>query len=155
MMNEKILVVDDSPTVRVRTFMTLKEADYRVKVSETPWCDSLISTWHPDLVLLDVNFGATESGLLAARRIESQTRIRDGLLVFLYSSCSVDQLSRWVHAEPGIDGYIEKGLTEPEFVARVRIALFREPMNAAKWDTIVEELVTAMADGVDQGIGGK
>lgn len=111
---KKILIVDDSPTVTVFTKSVLLRHGYVVESADNIWISSQVSTFHPDLILMDVHLGASlGTAAVAALRNRSFTK---KILLILYSTLDLDQLEK-LAAECGADGVIPKR-SDPDYLVR-------------------------------------
>lgn len=111
---KKILIVDDSPTVTVFTKSVLLRHGYVVESADNIWISSQVSTFHPDMILMDVHLGASlGTAAVAALRNRSFTK---KILLILYSTLDLDQLEK-LAAECGADGVIPKR-SDPDYLVR-------------------------------------
>ncbi len=103
----KILVVDDSPTVRASARFVLEKAGYDVVVLDTPFAFiQVLNTEMPDLVLMDVSM----PGLRGDKLLEIGQRYEHYRCpIVLFSSQPVDELSALV-SSLGLAGFIPKDL---------------------------------------------
>lgn len=111
---KKILIVDDSPTVTVFTKSVLLRHGYVVETADNIWISSQVSTFHPDMVLMDVHLGAS-LGTAAVAALRNRTFTKKILLV-LYSTLDLDKLEK-LAAECGADGVIPKR-SDPDYLVR-------------------------------------
>jgi CheY-like chemotaxis protein len=103
----KILVVDDSPTVRASARWVLENAGYDVVVLDTPFAFThVLNVEKPDLVLMDVSM----PGLRGDKLLEIAQRYeRHRCPIVLFSSQPAEELSGIV-ASLGLAGFIPKDL---------------------------------------------
>jgi DNA-binding response OmpR family regulator len=113
--DKRILLVDDSPLIRLTVSTTLSAAGYDVTVREAH--DELIEkgTDGYDLILMDVQmpelFGDDVAFTLRGERGVTTP-------IYLFSSVDESELAE-LTANAGVDGYIPKNLGMDELVARV------------------------------------
>jgi CheY-like chemotaxis protein len=103
----KILVVDDSPTVRASAQFVLENAGYDVVVVDTPFGFArALNAERPDLVLMDVSM----PGLRGDKLLEIGQRYEPYRCpIVLFSSQPVEELSALV-SSLGLAGFIPKDL---------------------------------------------
>jgi len=103
----KILVVDDSPTVRAGATWVLQRAGYEVVVLDSPFAFSqVLNSEKPDLVLMDVSM----PGLRGDKLVEIAQRYdAHRCPIVLFSSQPDEELSALVRTL-GIAGFIPKDL---------------------------------------------
>ena len=111
---KKVLIVDDSPTVTVFTKSALLRGGYQVETANNIWISSQVSTFHPDMILMDVHLGAS-LGTAAVAALRNRTFTKEIRLV-LYSTLELDELERLAH-ECGADGVITKK-SDPDYLLR-------------------------------------
>jgi DNA-binding response OmpR family regulator len=106
MLKKRILIVDDDKTILMTTQSLLQNAGFEVITHDTPFRTSeLIRTWHPDLVLLDVNMPG-----LAGDRLCALIRGNKRITTKIFFHSSNDEITlRQAVAEHGADDYICKG----------------------------------------------
>ena len=114
-----ILIVDDDPEVLLLTSSVLKRAGYSVLEAKTgAACMEMMSTGHPDLVLLDVMLPDVK-GSEICRRIKADPGLA-GTFVILVSGVQVSSEYQAKGLNIGADGYIVKPISNKELVARVQ-----------------------------------
>lgn len=114
----RILVVDDSPTATAFAAEALRKADYIVETAGDMWIAQLVSTFQPDLILMDVHLRGGFRGTLAVRALH-QHHVGQKAQVLLYSDMAEDELSGLAR-ECGAHGYIRKTDSEEALVSSVR-----------------------------------
>jgi DNA-binding response OmpR family regulator len=119
MQNEAaILVTDDDPDVRLLSTTLLSEEGYTVyEAASGEECLEAARSRHPDIILLDVLLPDT-TGIEVCRQIKAESELRDTFVVLVSgyrvsSDCQAEGLN------VGADGYIVKGVTNSEFLARI------------------------------------
>lgn len=111
---KKILIVDDSPTVTVFTKSVLLRHGYVVETADNIWISSQVSTFHPDMILMDVHLGAS-LGTAAVTALRNRS-FTNKILLILYSTLDLDQLEK-LATECGADGVITKK-SDPDYLIR-------------------------------------
>ncbi len=117
----RIVIADDHPVVRAGLHALLDTADGVEVVGEATTPDeavSLAETLRPDLVLMDLQFGAERTGVDATRRIRSAGSPTHVLVLTNYDSDG-DILGA---VEAGASGYLLKDAPPDELLAAVRAA---------------------------------
>ena len=129
-MTEKILVVDDEPTIRETVAYNLENAGYDViTASDGPTALEAARTQSPDLVILDIMLPGMD-GFEVCRilRKEMTTPV-------LMLTARDDEIDRVVGLEVGADDYLTKPFSMRELLARVkamlrRVRLIREEIDS-------------------------
>lgn len=120
-MSIRVLIADDHPIVRAGLRAVLAtEPDLEV-VGEAATPDAAVvaaTELRPDVVLMDLQFGAAETGADATRRIRSAQAAPAVLVLTNYDS-DADILSA---VEAGAGGYLLKDSGADELIAAVRAA---------------------------------
>ncbi len=131
---QRVLVVDDEPTVREVVCSYLTKDGYEVaQASDGAGALSQVSNFDPDLILLDLMLPKV-SGLEVLRRIRQTSTVPVVLL-----TARTDETDRILGLEFGADDYVVKPFSPRELVARVRAVLRRSgaqqlaELNAARW----------------------
>jgi DNA-binding response OmpR family regulator len=115
-----ILIIDNDPTSRRLFGSLLGIAGYEVLYAEDGRVGREVARrLHPDLILLDINMSG-ESGFKTAVNIhkEADSPASDIPMVFLSNADLPIEEQKWMSGSGVID-YIQKGVTNDEFVARV------------------------------------
>ncbi len=131
-MSEKVLVVEDEPTLRETLEYNLTRHGYQVVTAADGWeAIQKARTERPDLIVLDVMLPGVD-GFEVCRilRQEMNTPI-------LMLTARAEEVDRVVGLEVGADDYMTKPFSMREFLARVkallrRVRLIREEMAAAR-----------------------
>ncbi len=129
-MSEKILVVDDEPTIRETVAYNLENAGYDViTAADGPAALEAARTQSPDLVILDIMLPGMD-GFEVCRilRKEMTTPV-------LMLTARDDEIDRVVGLEVGADDYLTKPFSMRELLARVkamlrRVRLIREEIDS-------------------------
>lgn len=117
---QRVLVVDDEPTVREVVATYLEREGYEVEVlAEGGTVIEAIDRFRPDLLVLDVML-PVRSGFDLVRELRTQS----SLPVILLTARS-DETDRVLGLELGADDYIVKPFSPRELAARVRSVLRR------------------------------
>jgi two-component system, OmpR family, KDP operon response regulator KdpE len=118
----KVLVIDDEPQIRRLMRTTLIGAGYEVDDAKSGE-DGLekIGTFHPDLVLLDMNMPGM-GGLAACKLIRADKNI--AIIMLTVRDSEEDKI---LALDAGADDYVTKPFSTPELLARIRAALRRVP----------------------------
>ena len=134
MSSGRILVVDDSPSMRGIITRMLKLAGHEVmEVATGEECLQLAKKERPDLILLDIVLPGMD-GVEVCRRIKGISATR---LVPVVMITSLDQTNDRVRAlDAGADDYMTKPFGSPELLARIRAALRRLPQVASGLQTV-------------------
>jgi DNA-binding response OmpR family regulator len=130
-MNERVLLVEDDPSIREVATLGLKQAGFRVSTAGDGREGLIRSRDEPfDLVILDVML-PTVDGFEVCREIRKQSQVP--ILMLTARSDTIDVV---VGLESGADDYVTKPFEMPELVARARALLRRS--SAAPVETVIE-----------------
>jgi two-component system response regulator MtrA len=122
----RILLVEDDPSIREVTALGLRAAGFEV-LTAADGADG-VDRWRrerPDLVLLDVMLPRLD-GLEVCRQIR-----RESTVPIVMLTARGDTIDVVVGLETGADDYVTKPFEMPELVARLRAALRRRGREAA------------------------
>jgi DNA-binding response OmpR family regulator len=115
---QRVLVVDDEPTVRDVVARYLERDGYVVReVGDGDEIAAAIESFRPDLVVLDVMLPGT-SGLDVLRELDNRVPV-------ILLTARTDETDRVLGLELGADDYVVKPFSPRELVARVRSVLRR------------------------------
>ena len=119
-MNERVLLVEDDPSIREVATLGLTNAGFRVTTA-SDGREALVQFRNApfDLVVLDVMLPALD-GLEVCREIRRES----GVPIVILSAKS-DTVDVVVGLELGADDYVTKPFEMPELVARARAAIRR------------------------------
>ncbi len=123
---QRVLVVDDEPTVRDVVARYLERDGYVVReVGDGNEVAAAIAEFHPDLVVLDVMLPG-RSGLDVLRELGNTVPV-------ILLTARTEETDRVIGLELGADDYVVKPFSPRELVARVRSVLRRSgaPVGAA------------------------
>jgi DNA-binding response OmpR family regulator len=115
---QRVLVVDDEPTVRDVVARYLERDGYVVReIGDGAEVMAAIESFHPDLVVLDVMLPG-RSGLEVLRDLGDKVPV-------ILLTARTDETDRVLGLELGADDYVVKPFSPRELVARVRSVLRR------------------------------
>ena len=149
MQNQKtILVVDDKPNNSELLFQALKDAGYRVLISQTSqqalW---LVKLTVPDIILLDVEIEEKDN-FTSCRKFKTNSITKDIPLVFITASVKAQsKLKSW----EGTVNYITKPLEPAELLFRIETCLRIENLRQClTFEAQQRQLLFALADRLSQ-----
>src|SRR5215468_3563274 len=120
-MNERVLVVDDTPANIQAVAAILKTQGYQLSVATTgPQALDIIGRVHPDLILLDVMMPELD-GFETCRRIKGAEAWRDIPIIFLTAKTDTADIVNGF--EIGAVDYVAKPFNAHELLARVNTHL--------------------------------
>jgi DNA-binding response OmpR family regulator len=153
-MGQRVLVVDDDPTVSDVVRRYLERAGFAVSLAtDGPDALDVVERDHPDLVVLDLMLPGID-GLEVCRRL--RTRTPEVPVVML--TALGEEADRVLGLELGADDYLTKPFSPRELVLRVRSVLRRagRPAPAQPPETLVDgELVVDTARRIATLRGGE
>ncbi|MCX8521327.1 MAG: phosphate regulon transcriptional regulator PhoB [Rhodoferax sp.] len=131
-----VLVVEDEPGIAELIAVNLRHNGFRTTwAMDSASAERAIAAAVPDLIVLDWMLPG-ESGLVLAKRWQSQGRTKDIPLIML--TARGDEADRVAGLDAGADDYISKPFSTRELLARVRAVLRRsaalavgEPLRVA------------------------
>jgi DNA-binding response OmpR family regulator len=130
--DERVLLVEDDPSIREITALGLKAAGYRVSVSGDGR-EGLIQAKQEsfDVIVLDVMLPSLD-GFEVCREIRKESRTP--IVMLTARSDTIDVV---VGLESGADDYVTKPFEMPELVARLR-AVLRRALAATPAETAIQ-----------------
>ncbi|WP_432979476.1 response regulator transcription factor [Dactylosporangium sp. CA-233914] len=136
-MGQRVLVVDDDPTVSDVVRRYLERADFSVRLAgDGPGALEEYRQERPDLVVLDLMLPGID-GLEVCRRLRAQ----DPALPIIMLTALGEESDRVLGLEIGADDYITKPFSPRELVLRVQSVLRRaSPPPAAAGDLVDGDL---------------
>ncbi len=137
----KILVVDDE--AMNRTIMTeLLGNDFEIKCAEDSLaCIDIISTWLPDLILMDVKMPGI-NGLDTCRQVKTQPETEFIPIIFVSALSTAEE--RMAGYEAGGDDYIVKPYNDKEFLKKIYLSLENSKKLKEAQKNFQESMKTAM-----------
>ena len=127
---QRILVVDDEPTVREVVAQYLQRDGYEVcELDRGDQVEQALLQFRPDLLVLDIMLPGA-SGLDVLRHREA------GAVPVILLTARVDEADRVLGLELGADDYVTKPFSPRELVARVRSVLRRTQASATDADVL-------------------
>jgi DNA-binding response OmpR family regulator len=128
--DERVLLVEDDPSIREITALGLNAAGYRVSTSSDGRDGLMRAKQEPfDVILLDVMLPSLD-GFEVCREIRKESRVPVIML-----TARTDTIDVVVGLESGADDYVTKPFEMPELVARIRAVLRRS--SAAPVETTI------------------
>ena len=133
-MSEKILVVEDEPTLQETIAYNLKKQGYEVQVVGDGY-DALNAarSMKPDLLLLDLMLPGLD-GLEITRILRRETNIPIIML-----TARDEEIDRVLGLEMGADDYLAKPFSMRELMARVKAQLRRSRLHQEELERYVEK----------------
>jgi len=117
----KLLIVDDDRAVLSALRRVLQLAGFEVEVvSDVIALPLIVGRFRPDLILLDVNFPASDGGRLALSL--RKLRATENCKIVFHSGKEEKELAALVE-QTGANGYIAKGMETHALLARLRSLL--------------------------------
>jgi CheY-like chemotaxis protein len=117
-MANKILIVDDTETMRLAEQMMLAGEGYDIDVADDG-VEALqkISASRPDLMLLDIMMPRMD-GIECCRRIKSDERFKDIKIVMVTTKSEYERVKEAFAA--GCDDYVTKPIDKSELISKLR-----------------------------------
>ena len=120
--NKHVLIIDNDETIRRLFGSLLGTAGYEVMYAKDGEIGrEMARRLHPDLILLDINIPGGDDGFKIANRIKNEPGSPASdipIVLFTNSDLSIEA-QKWM-TEFGIMDYIQKGITNDEFVERIK-----------------------------------
>lgn len=117
----RLLFIEDDRSLREAVTVSLVGAGFEVRAeSSGSRLADAVSTFHPDLAILDVRLPYGEDGFELALRLRTMTEIP---IVFVTAADAIDERLRGF--DVGADDYLVKPFAISELLARVRAVLRR------------------------------
>ncbi|MFD7658367.1 response regulator transcription factor, partial [Actinosynnema sp. NPDC059797] len=116
----KVLVVEDTPEIRLVVELALRDAHFAVETAgDGDRALELVRGWEPDVVVLDLNIPSPD-GLEVCRRLRGFSTA-----YVLMLTARADEVDKLVGLASGADDYLTKPFSPRELVARVHAVLRR------------------------------
>lgn len=126
-MADKILVVEDEPTLLETLIYNLERQGYETEsASDGQTAINLAKTHHPDLIVLDIMLPVLD-GFEVCRVVRQEMTIPIIML-----TARDDEIDRVIGLEMGADDYLTKPFSMREFLARVKALLRRVRIDREK-----------------------
>ena len=117
-MKNKILIVDDTETMRLYQQLLLSELGYEVEVAEDGVSGlAMIAENKPDLVLLDIMMPRMD-GIECCRKIKEDDQTRDIKVVMVTTKSEYERVREAFAA--GCDDYVTKPIDKTELITKVQ-----------------------------------
>lgn len=125
---QKILVVDDEPTVRAFLEDSLRRGKFDVvQAADGERALAMVASEKPDLLLLDIRMPGTD-GLEVLKRLRASPSTKALPVVFLTGTVlEVEDLVETLELDPS--DFVTKNASSRELVARLRWVLRRNPVK--------------------------
>jgi two-component system, cell cycle response regulator DivK len=128
MASEQILIIDDTPVNLKLTRILLTNEGYTVRTAvDAEEALTILDTFHPDLMLVDIQLPGMD-GLELARRIKADPRTSDIIVVALTAFAMKGDRERAM--EEGCDGYITKPIDTRNLPLQLREYLAKRSPQA-------------------------
>ncbi|MGH8583306.1 MAG: phosphate regulon transcriptional regulator PhoB [Gammaproteobacteria bacterium] len=129
-MPEKILIVDDEPSLRQMLGFALMGTGFTcVEAADAAQAETIIAADPPDLILLDWMLPGV-SGADLARRLRRDARTRRVPIIML--TARGEERDKVNALEAGADDYVTKPFSTRELVARIKAVLRRSEAEEAR-----------------------
>lgn len=117
-MANKVLIVDDTETMRLAEQMMLAGEGYEIDVADDG-VEALnrIAMSRPDLVLLDIMMPRMD-GIECCRRIKADERLKDIKVVMVTTKSEYERVKEAFAA--GCDDYVTKPIDKNELISKLR-----------------------------------
>lgn len=120
---QRVLAIDDDPDFCALVTGILSDNGIHARsLCKPEEAESVLESWQPDLLLLDVNMPGI-SGYELCRRIRSSARWQELPIVFLTAQAGLD--ARLAAFQAGGDDYLPKPVADVELLMRVKVRLDR------------------------------
>lgn len=132
---QKILVVDDEPTILELICFNLQQAGYQVVTAKTgPEALEQAGKTNPDLMVLDLMLPQLD-GFDVCRQVR-----KNSLIPILMLTAKNDEIDKILGLELGADDYLTKPFSPRELLARIKALLRRSSYNRQE-ETVAGENV--------------
>lgn len=115
----RVLIIDDDEVMRRLYGSLVAKIGYEVIYSpDSLQGRELARRFQPDLILMDMNM-PLEDGLAASRRLKKEKETSHIPIVLLTNADLSIEAEKWMK-EVLIDDYIQKGISNEEFIERIK-----------------------------------
>ncbi len=120
-MAKKILIVDDEPNIIVPLEFLMEQNKYDVQVAHSgEEAMALISTYHPDLILLDIMLPGLD-GYEVCQKIRKDPKYKETKIIFLSAMARSIDIAKGMGLKA--DDYITKPFSNAAVVERINALL--------------------------------
>ncbi len=117
-MKKKILIVDDEPNIVVPLEFLMTQNNYDVQTADTgEKALELISTWKPDLILLDIMLPGMD-GYEVCQKIRREKQFRNTRIIFLSAMARSIDIAKGMGLSA--DDYITKPFANDYVVSKIK-----------------------------------
>jgi DNA-binding response OmpR family regulator len=139
----RVLIADDEPLGAELLEAYLSECDYELRTaSDGEQTLQIVSTWKPDLILLDIMMPRI-SGFEVCKRLRADPATRDVGVLMITALDQPSDIDRALDA--GTNDFVSKPINKTELLLRVR-ALLRSRQKKSDLDQTLDYI-----EGVEQG----
>jgi two-component system alkaline phosphatase synthesis response regulator PhoP len=139
----RVLIADDDPLGAELLEAYLSDSDYELRTaSDGEQALQLVSSWRPDLILLDVMMPRI-SGFEVCKRLRGDAATRDIAVLMITALDQPSDVDRAVDA--GTDDFLSKPINKTDLLLRVR-ALLRSRQKKSELDRALDYI-----EGVERG----
>lgn len=114
-----VLIIDDDEVMRRLYGSLAAKAGFEVIYSpDAIQGRELARRFHPDLIIMDMNM-PMEDGLNASQRLKKEKETSNIPIILLTNADLSLEAEKWIK-ELSIDDYIQKGVSNEEFIERIK-----------------------------------
>lgn len=114
-----VLIIDDDEVMRSLYGSLAAKAGFEVIYSpDAIQGRELARRFHPDLIIMDMNM-PMEDGLNASQRLKKEKETSNIPIILLTNADLSLEAEKWIK-ELSIDDYIQKGVSNEEFIERIK-----------------------------------
>lgn len=142
--NKHVLIIDDNEAILTTLGILLRARGLRVSTSNTAAIQpQLVGPERPDVILLDLQLGAGESGKEVCRSLKENNDTRDMVVIIMSANTDINEVA----TEAGADGCIAKPFAANELLHVMAQCVEAgskeapaeqnpEPVFASRYDTV-------------------